>query len=326
MPMSHPVPLPPQFPFVDFPGDYSSLAELMSRSWRENAEQPLDYSGDFLRSCLEYPGMTPALAPTILTEGRPAAFVAGFPRTLSVGGRPGRYALLTFFTVAPELKGQGLGVAIWAECLRRARAAGFDGALHYCVDGNISNRVTAAGARAAGFEAVRVFTVPYLMRFLRPAAQPPPPEPISDGALSFLETSALGLASRIPISRLWSADETDWQLRRRSGACATWGPDGGLLSGYVMRIADADRTPCLFIDEIHWGDLTAEGCSSLLARFLSQASAEARLAIVPLLGYVDAAGLQRAGFRRSTRLLHAYLTCWNGPAAGPADALYTDVI
>jgi len=311
--------------FVDAPADASTLAELMARSWRENAEQPLEYSSEFLTSMLGYPGMTADLAPAVVLDGRPAAWAAGFPRHLCVNGETGRYVLMTFFTVAPEMKGKGLGAAVWAECLRRARAAGFNGALHYCVDGNVSNFVTAAGARAAGFEAARIFTVPYLMRFLRPAPASEV-QPVPDEALGFLQESARSLAREVHVARRWSAREADWQLRRRMGACVEWSAEGGLLAGYVMRVADAERTPCLFVDEIHWGALPPQRRAELLSRFLGRAAALARLAVVPLLNYTDMSQFQAAGFRRSPRLLHAFLTPFEGPAPVPASSLYADVL
>ena len=314
-----------QVVFEDCQLEFETLSGLMRQSWAENTEQPLIYSADFLRSCFEYPGMRPDLAPVAMWKARPAGFVAGFPRTLSVCGQPGRFVLMTFFTVAPELKGKGVGTSLWAECLRKAQSAGFGGALHYCVDGSISNQATLAGARSAGFEAKRIFTVPYLARILKPLAEFEEPTEIPEAAHLFLVDAGRRIAADLPIARLWSSEEAEWQLKRRHDRCVAWNPNGGLLSGCYMRVADAEQTPCLFVDEIHWGELEAESRKALLGQFLRAASQQARLAVVPLLGYADTKPLQEAGFRRSMRKLHAYLTCWQGSAPTVVNALYADV-
>jgi hypothetical protein len=239
--------------------------------------------------------------------------------------------LMTFFTVAPERKGQGLGVRVWAECVRQAAAAGYHGTVHYCVDGNKSNAVTVAGARAAGQEAQRVFSVPYQMRFLRPA---PPPDPVRwQECAELLIHSSAGPAGRADLVRLWSPPEARWQCRERLGAvCQSLESGGrrGALTGYVLCISDTARTPCLFIEDILWDDLGAPDRVRLLELFLAQAASEgAQLAAVPLLGYAEMEPFQALRFRRSTRLLHCYLTLWNVPARQPVAefaGLYLDLL
>jgi len=99
-----------------------------------------------------------------------------------------------------------------------------------------------------------------------------------------------------------------------------------LLAGYVMRVADADRTPCLFLDEVHWGDLAAEARVELLKRFLMRAASTARLVAAPILGYADLAPFTVCGFRRSPRRLRAYLTRFNSSPLSELGAFYLDVI
>lgn len=312
--------------FQDFNGDSVALGSLIASSWSENHEQGLDYTPRFLESCFQYPGMTPALAPVLMDGDRPAAFVAAFPRTLAVNGHRGRYALLTFFTVAPGYKGQGLGVRVWTECLRRVRLAGFDGALHYCVDGNVSNHVTVVGASAAGYSAQRILSIPYLRAFLR--SQPAEPVPALDPnrAAAALVEAAEPLAARLPIARQWSPEEALWQCHGRHGALTQWDEaSGALLNGYVLPVCDAARTPCLFLDEVHWGRLTDEEKAPFLKAFLGRAAGQATIATVPLPGYTDPAYLKAAGFRGAPRQLHAYLTLWTTEAA-PVEALYADVL
>ncbi|HEY3412193.1 MAG TPA: GNAT family N-acetyltransferase [Armatimonadota bacterium] len=312
--------------FHDFSGDYAALSQLMTASWNQNQGQGLDYSPEFLRSYLQYPGMTPALAPVILDNGRPIAFVCAFPRTLRIAGQTRRFALLTLFTVSPACKGRGLGVKIWVECLRRAREAGFEGTLHYCVDGNVSNHVITTAARQAGYTTQPVLSVPYLMAYIGNQPGDPLPEVDAAQAAAALVDHAERLSSRLPIARLWSPQEALWQCRDRFGALAYFDPaSGALLSGYVVSSTDEARTPCLFLDEVHWAGLASEQRGPFLKTFLRSASQRARLATVPLLGYVDPADLKAAGFRRSPRLLHTYLTLWTSEAA-PVDSLYADVL
>lgn len=312
--------------FQDFTGDSVVLGSLIASSWSENPEQGLDYTPEFLQSCFDYPGMTPALAPVLMDGDRPAAFVAAFPRTLSVNGRTGRYALLTFFTVAPGYKGQGLGVRVWTECLHRVRQAGFDGALHYCVDGNVSNHATVAGARAAGYSAQRILTIPYLRAFLRSQPGEPVAPLNADGAAAALVSAAAALAAKVPIARQWSQEEALWQCRDRHGALTHWDePSGALVNGYVLPVCDASRTRCLFLDEVHWGRLADEAKAPFLKAFLGRAAGQATIATVPLPGYTDPAHLKAAGFRGAPRQLHAYLTLWSSEAA-PVEALYADVL
>ena len=77
---------------------------------------------------------------------------------------------MTFFTVAPEFKGKGFGLQVWSKCVREARQGGYDGVLHYCVEGNRSNAVTVAGCRMAGYEPVQAFRVSYLMHLISKAS------------------------------------------------------------------------------------------------------------------------------------------------------------
>jgi GNAT superfamily N-acetyltransferase len=302
--------------------DYRAAAGLMTTSWAQNRESPLEYTPEFLESFFAYPGSLPAITPALYEGGRLAAFVGGVPRIVRLHGATRRLLLMTFFTVAPEWKGKGVGRAVWAECLHRARAAGYDGALHYCVDGNRSNEVTAAAARAAGYHSRRILSIRYLMRLLRPPQQPyAASEPDVD---AFLAAAAL-LPAEIPLARVWTAAEAHWQCSQRTGALYENAGDG-VLTGYTMTAADANRTPCVFIEDILWGTLAPEPRIELLQRFLARAAGTARMAVVPCLEYADMTPFTAAAFRRSPRLLHAYLTSWTGGAGPDVNAMYTDVL
>ena len=307
-----------------FHGDYERIAALIGRSWAENKEQSLEYTADFLSACFAYPGATPELAPT-LYSGEPQAFVAGFPRIVRFLGRECRFVLLTFFTVAPELKGKGVGMRLWAEALHRARAACFDGAFYYCVDGNRSNQATAAGVRAAGFQPLALGTLPYFMRALRRADSV---RADVENAPALLQELAAGLPETVPLARQWTRLEAEWQCFKRSGAVCVTDIDA-VLTGYVMKVADKHRTPCLIIEDLLWEKLSQERRVALMIKLLEQGAAKgAQIAIAPQLGYTSMEPLQAAGFRRSPRLLNMYATLWRespGSFNGQT-SIYMDVL
>jgi GNAT superfamily N-acetyltransferase len=290
-----------------FNGDYERIAALIRRSWAENKEQSLEYTADFLSTCFGYPGTTPELAPTLYSDYEPQAFVAGFPRNVRFWGRQCRFVLLTFFTVAPEQKGKGVGVRLWAEALHRARAAGFDGAFYYCVQGNRSNEVTAAGVRAAGFQPLTLGTLPYFMRALRRAD---PVRANTKNAPGLLQEFAAGLPETVKIARQWTRLEAEWQCFRSGAVCVTENRDA-VLTGYVIQIADKHRTPCLIIEDLFWEKLSPERRAALMTTLLEAGAAKgAQIAIAPQLGYTGMEPLQAAGFRRSPRLVNVYATVW----------------
>lgn len=306
--------------------DAEAAAELMLSSWSENRESPLDYSGEILRCYFEYPGNGPLIAPALYDEGRLVAFVAGMPRTVSFRGEERKLLLMTFFTVAPGWKGHGLGVEVWAECLRQAREAGYHGAIHFCAEGNVSNHVTVAGARKIGLTATPISTVRFLMRLLTPADASNAPREAS--IEDFLHAADVA-ARHAPLARRWSRAEAEWQCRgridpicvsRRSGSSV------GALTGYRMRSMDSRNTRCAFIEDVLWHEFAPEDRTRLLDEFLSVAAEDAQIAVVPLLDYADMSAFRAAGFRRAPRVLNAYLTLWNADTEVEVPSMYIDVL
>src|SRR5438045_1203060 len=100
---------------LTFNGDYLSLSEVVRESWSENKESTLNYTPEFLRSCFEYPGATTSLAPMICEDGKPVAFIAGFPRSVEWNGNPQRLLLSTLLTSSPRTKGKGFGAWLWID-------------------------------------------------------------------------------------------------------------------------------------------------------------------------------------------------------------------
>ncbi|MBV9297029.1 MAG: GNAT family N-acetyltransferase [Acidobacteriaceae bacterium] len=292
--------------------DLGGASALIRRSWLENKDQTLDYNAAFLASSYAYPGTDLELSPAIYDDRRNLiAFVSAFPRRVVWNGQFLRLALLTFFTVAPEAKGRGLGKAVWAECLERARGGGYDGAIHYCVVGNKSNFVTVAAARSIGLTSERVFTIKYLMRPLKAPELASESADAAGAEILFRELAA-ELPSKARLCRSWSEDEIHWNCSVRYGGITEVHPSGrGLLTAYVLNTANTPPVGCLFIEDLLWDDLTADERAKLFKRMLDRAGAKAQIAVAPLWGYSDTEPFVKAGFRRSTRAMHMYLTLWN---------------
>ena len=210
---------PEQYNPESFRGDFKSLATVVRESWNENHNQSLLYDESFLRSAFEYPGASFDLAPTIYRDGYPTAFVAGFPRTVRLQGRLQRLIFITFWTTSARHKGRGFGSQVWMEILRRAKESGFDGAINYCFDGAATNAIVVACGERMNYRVHRVFSTRYLARLLQPmqnAEAVAGPEVVD----LFLKTAAQ-VPESVPLVRVWSREEAEWQCLRRAGAvCA----------------------------------------------------------------------------------------------------------
>jgi hypothetical protein len=322
------VKMPGQYTPESFRGDFGSLAAVVKDSWGQNQDQSLLYDEPFLRSAFAYPGASFDLAPTIYIDGFPASFVAGFTRTVRLKGREQRLACITFWTTSARFKGRGYGSQVWMEILRRARDSGYDGAVNFCVDGAATNAIVMDCGKRADADVYRVFSTKYVARLLRPTA-------VTKAATSpevvglFLKAAAQ-VPESVPLVRVWSREEAEWQCLRRTGVlCAALeeGPRSGVVTGYVAEIIDKTPTKVLLVEDLLWGDLEAQERLALLQQLLAHgAAAGAQIAVAPLLGYAETATLRAAGFRQSRRLMHLYLTVWSGaPAWEPLSSLYLDV-
>ena len=304
---------------------YDEACALISQSWSENPDETLEYTPDILDSWIAYTHERPPIARGLYAGDQLVAFAAGFPRTFHLAGELKTLLLITWFTVHSEWKGRGLGRRVFADCVRQAKLDGYDGTLHYCVHGNHSNHVTVAGVRDAGFQAIRVRDIPFLMRIVRtPRGMEEPSMATPEDFLRAAEATCFD----VPMVRTWTALEAEWECRTRPRAVAvSCKEDGGIgvLAGYVMNVADAARTPCAFIDDVLWGNLGGEAQDRLVASFLNAASRHARITVLPLLGYADLTPFERAGFRQSHRLLYAYLTLWEPWTNGTLPGMYVDV-
>jgi ribosomal protein S18 acetylase RimI-like enzyme len=320
--------IPNQYNLESFRADFESLAAILKDSWSENQYQSVLYDESFLRSAFKYPGASFDLAPTIYIDGYPAAFVAGFPRTVRLRGHEQRLAYITFWTTSAKFKGRGYGSRVWMEILRRARDSGFDGAVNFCVDGSAANAIVMACGERVSAEVYRVFSIKYLARLLRPALITK--TVTSPKVVDQFLRSAAQVPGSVPLVRIWSREEAEWQCLRRTGAlCAVReeGSRSGVATGYLVEVIDETPTKALMVEDLLWGDLEAQERLALLQQLLAQgAAAGAQIAVAPLMGYAETDTLRGMGFRQSRRLVHMYLTVWGGVSAPESlSSLYLDV-
>jgi hypothetical protein len=317
----------------DFRGDFDAVSDLIQSSWSENAQKPLHYSPEFLASCFEYPGASYALAPTMYMGDMPVAFAAGFPRMVRYRGRDLRVMIASFLSVSVGQKNKGYGVLLWNELVKRARAAGFDAMVNYCVDGEAMNAIIFGCCRMLKLATARFFSARYQMKVLVPkgaANVQAAPTVDNEGATvaAFLEGAQPVLEST-PLARVWSKQEVMWQFKRYGSIVAQHaaGSRHGMITGYLMEIANPQRTRCLLIEDLLWGALEPPEREALLQQFLDRGTAAgAQMAIVPVLNYADMEPLRAARFRSSPRIVHGYLTVFSGePAPEEVPAEYLDI-
>jgi GNAT superfamily N-acetyltransferase len=323
----------PRLFIENFRGDFTQLASLMQSSWAENSGQALLYTSEFLASCFEYPEADFSMAPAIYVQSRPVAFVAGFPRHVKFNGRDQKIVVITFLTVLPEYKKRGLGIMVWSELVNRARAAGFDGMVNYCVDGEPMNAMIVGSCNRLKLPIARIYSARYMSTVLRSSSHTHGSNDNNQQAVGIFLGLAAPLVDSQPLARSWSKPEAEWQCVRRFQPLTeilSAGARSGLLTGYSMSISDKQRTKCLLIEDIFWGTLTTEERQTLLQKFLKKAAhAGVRLATVPVLGYADMEPFKKARFQSTRRVLHAYLTLWSAGHADlpsePLSSMYLDV-
>jgi hypothetical protein len=313
----------------NFRGDYVALADLLQRSWSENSQQSLHYSGEFLQSFLTAPGAGTTLQPSFYRDEALVAFAAGFQREVTYRQQPLRVATNTFLSVLPELKKSGLGIVLWTELVKRIRAEGFDGMINFCVDGEPMNRMIEGSCQRLGLPVQRIFSVRYMSSLLKATdfSDVTALSPLAS-VEQFLELAA-PLVSSQPLARRWSAPEAEWQMHR-AGAVVAYSENEsrrGILTGYILSVLDAQRTKVLLLEDILWHQLQPQERLELLRKLLTQAVSQgAQMATVPVLGYADLTAFKKFRFFPTRRVLHCYLTLFRNDV--PLEALpsmYLDV-
>jgi hypothetical protein len=316
----------------DFRGDYEQLAAVMRTSWAVSPDATYLYTAELLADCFRYPGATFALAPAIYDGSELVAFAVGLPRRVLIAGATRQILIATFVTVAAAHKASGYGTAIWGELMHRAAAAGYDGVVTYCADGQTMQRIVERSCDVLEFPHVRAKSFSYLVR-----AMVPGPADAGDGdgrasAQALVDAAARAGQRRGPgdgrrsLHRVWTESEAEWQLSRLGSVAVTDGD--AVLCATVATVDDAARTRYLIVEDILWEPLSQAARGALVTRLLMRAtSAGAAYAVVPQLGYADLRPFLAAGFLPAPHIQHANLTLWSDPDALPAaDSFYLDVI
>ena len=313
----------------EFRGDHDELAAVMRASWVDGAGAPYLYTAELLADWMRYPGAERAPTPAIYADGTLVAFAAGLPRQVEIAGSTRQILVSTFLTVAPAQKAAGYGIVVWSELMRRAAAAGYDGVVNYCADGEAMHRMIETGCRLLELPLVRVKSFSYLVgrvtagsRDGAGAAQRP-----SAGQLAHAAAAERGRGDPTErLWRVWSEAEADWQLSR-IGSVAV-GDGGAVLTGSVVTVADEARSRYLVVDDVLWGSAGDEARRRLLAGLLGRAAGDgAGYAVLPVTGYADVRPFLAAGMVPSPHTMHAYLTLWSDPTAvRPVERYYLDVI
>ncbi|MBE3043747.1 GNAT family N-acetyltransferase [Candidatus Bathyarchaeota archaeon] len=313
-----------------FRGDFDQVALLIQLTWAENAKRSLFYTSEFLSSFFAYPGADFSFSPTLYEDSKPIAFIAGFPRRVRFQGRELRILVSAFLSVASEHKRKGYGIVLWSELVKRAQAAGFDGLMSYCVEGEPMDGMILSSFRRLGVPAERVFSIPYISRLIWPKESGSGEEKSADEIVDAFQELATPVLNQTPLARIWSRPEAVWQCVQRQGALVALLSRGwrrGILTGYIMQIADPRHTKCLLIEDLFWGNLDREERTFLVRDIMSKAAAVGvQMVTVPVMSYCDMEPLNLAGFRPSMRTLHAYLSIWTGQSAlGALPSMYLDV-
>ncbi len=316
-----------------FRGDFAELAAMIQQSWANNSNQPLIYSEAFLRSAFEYPGASFDLSPAVYGKDGLLGFLAAFPRRIRWIGEPIRLVVNTLLTAATNVKGPGVSIKLWGDLVERCRDQGYVGTITYCVEGDGMDRMLPVISRLLKLNTARIFSAEFIVRLLRPAWSE------SSVAISDQDFDAdidlfMELASNLPhdlsLMRLWTRAEAQWQCRDRTGAITVSSRVNGrrgVLTGYLMQAPSAPPTTVVLLGDLLWGDLEPTETVELLEKFLRVAADRgARFASCPKLGYASLDPLTAAGFRRSKRIVHTYVTLWNGLDPQPVNALYLDIL
>ncbi len=244
-------------------------------------------------------------------------------------GRELRLVCSSFLSVAPQYKKAGYGIVLWTELVRRARDAAFDGMIEFCVEGEAMNDIVVGACLKAKIPVERINSVHYLSRLIFPRSAGPVCQANSDDIVdAFLELSS-SIAGRVPLARIWTWAEAEWQCRSRNGAIAVrhfCNSRQGILTGYIVDVSNRNRDKCLMIEDLLWHDLNVIERKTLLQRLMSAARAVgAKMVAAPVMGYADIEPLEAGQFRASSRKLNAYLSIWNGSPPVRVSSMYVDV-
>jgi hypothetical protein len=294
-----------------FNGNFAELSSVMRAAWAANRQEPLLYTEAFLESVLQQPGASFDRCPAMYDEGNLAAFGASFPRQIKIAGRTWNISTNSFLTVALDYQSWGgLGVLMWQALADRAKEAGADGMISFCVEGDKMDQGMLKIARYSHLPTQKTFTVRYL-------ARPVPKNrgPFAKADPNILLRSAKRLSENLDFARVWTEAEANWQCIDRDGAFgSSIQNDGteGTISGSSMLTGGAKPIRCGLVDDVLWNDLEQQDRKKLVEQLFDSASgAGIELLLVPVMNYADITPFLDAGFRKTRRALNMYLTAWN---------------
>jgi hypothetical protein len=171
-----------------------------------------------------------------------------------------------------------------------------------------------------------VFDVHFLMRLVDRTELSEAPSAWSSQAFV---AAAQGMPDEVALARRWTDEEARWHFSRPGSFAATVasGSESGAIAGHCAPVLDGSGLRSVSIEDVLWQTLPSQERHGLLSQFIAAAASRGADVIgVPVLGYADLSEFRAAGFRKTRRLLHAYLTRWTADPVAPFDAMYLDVI
>jgi GNAT superfamily N-acetyltransferase len=135
------------YALVDGAAHAAAASELLNEAWRPPA---LDYTPEYMRWQLSFPG--PWLAPAVMafSGSTPAGFAAATPRRVCFRGTHYDAMVLSFVCVRPEYQAQGIASGLYEHLLARIAGLGCL-VITYTASGSAGDRVLRRAYREAGF-------------------------------------------------------------------------------------------------------------------------------------------------------------------------------
>ncbi|WP_437776772.1 GNAT family N-acetyltransferase [Sorangium sp. So ce1097] len=300
--------------------DPVAAAEEASLVLREAWPPPaLHYTADYLRWQLGFPGPAPR-AVLARDGGEPAGFIGVAPRRFRFRGVASDGYVLSFVSVRPRFRGQGLARRLYAELLGGLRASGLPIAVFVEAQSAAARRVLLAAVDEVGFQ--RKALAACRNHGFIPRASAEPPRAVA--APATVEDALAAIAACGDERVLWSAPDAaqlEHSLRdprpRRLLRVEEAGRAVGAAAVFLSEIATAqgvDRVAT--VDALYLPEPTAARVAAVLRAASEAFSGQATLPVVsaPNLAIVPADQLRPAGARPTAATFDAYIV---HPEGGP---------
>ena len=135
------------YSLVDGAAHALAASEILNEAWRPPA---LDYTPEYMRWQLSFPGPWPVPAVMAFNGSAPAGFAAATPRRVRYGGTHYDAVVLSFVCVRPEYQGQGIARGLYERLLERIAVLGCL-VITYTTPGSAGDRVLQHAYPEAGF-------------------------------------------------------------------------------------------------------------------------------------------------------------------------------